>query len=119
MGRFQRVAQAVAAVALVAVFAVLMQVRSDVNTASSADVARAEEVSTQNQAILRQIGEEQQVLEDGVAAIERGYACLVALLFVVPEERAAIDPAAVDAVCGIPPETLGLLVAGLDGSTPR
>lgn len=96
MSRFQRVAQAASVVVMVMIFAVLLVVRSQVDTASKQDVARGQQVSEENQAILDR-------LEEGVDAIEQGYACLIFLLFTPPDERSGLDPEAFEATCGVAP----------------
>lgn len=52
----------------------------------------------------------------GVQAIERGYACLVALLFVRPEDRPSLSAPALESVCGLNPAQVGLLLDALDAS---
>lgn len=116
MGRFQRVAQIVAAVALVAVFVVLLQVRSQVDTATEGDVARAEQVSRENQQILDEVQRAVGQVDGGVEAIEGGYACLVALLRVQPEDRGRIDPQAFERVCGLSEAQVEYLLVALDAS---
>lgn len=96
MSRFQRVAQAASVVVMALVFLALIQVRSQVDTASKQDVARGQQVSEENQAILDR-------LEEGVTAIEQGYSCLVFLLFTPPDERDRLDPDVFEATCGVAP----------------
>lgn len=114
MGRFQRVAQIVAAVALVAVFVVLLQVRSQVDTATEGDVARAEQVSRENQQILDEVQRAVSQVDGGVDAVESGYACLVALLYVPPEDRPRVDPVAFERTCGLSRAQVEYLLVALD-----
>lgn len=53
-------------------------------------------VSEENQQILDRV-------EEGVDAIEQGYACLIFLLFTPPDERSGLDPEAFEATCGVAP----------------
>lgn len=107
MGRFQKVAQVVAGVVLVVTFVVLLQVRSQVDTASKTDVARTQQTSEQNQQILDRV-------EEGVDAIEHGYRCLVALLLVEPPDRDGIDPARFAEVCLVDLAEAQLIAASLE-----
>lgn len=99
---------------LVVALVLIVQVGSDVDSATSADVDRGRAVSEQNRTILDRIEEDQAVLEAGVEAVERGYLCLVALLMVPPADRAGIDPERFAEVCLVDLADAQLIAASLE-----
>ena len=105
---------AVTAVLLVLVLAGVYDVRSNQDEATSSEVAQAEQVSQENQQILEEVQHAVSAVEGGVDAVESGYACLVALLYVPPEQRPSIDPVAFERTCGLSRAQVEYLLVALD-----